>query len=403
MFSKDVPFHDFKKRIAVCKLEAKNNNLSGLIVWSRGGGTFDRFADVNFLANFYQQRCYLPDHLPLWSGRAHCALIIPVNGEPTLIVSSPEYRKDLIAIKDIRYSNNFIELCCEVLNECGMGDKRTGLIGGDVLTYDQSKKMLENLPNLLLIPSNKILQSMRRIKTQREIKTIERASHIGSKAMELLMKNVSADKTESEIIAPAIEYIISQGAVLYFIVTSSGKYSDFSHTIDFPGYDSCRKIESGDIFKVDMIMSYDGYLSDFGRTTIVGNNPTVDQREMLDIVTNACEFVVSKIKPGMRVSEICELGDSYLVSNGVSLSESHDTVDSIYAAYPPHWGHGLGMTWEKPYLIHDEDDVIQEGMYLAIEKALRNPEVGTVFYEQNILVTENGTKTLTDIKKRWYE
>lgn len=77
------------------------------MIWSRGGGTWDRYAGAEYFANHYQQRCYLPDQEPLWSGRSHCVLMIPAVGEPVLIVTTMEFRKDLVAIEDIRYSTDF--------------------------------------------------------------------------------------------------------------------------------------------------------------------------------------------------------------------------------------------------------------------------------------------------------
>lgn len=402
MFSDRIPTTDFLNRITYCQKEAAARGLSGLMVWSRGGGTFDRYADVDFLANFYQQRCYLADNPPLWSGRSHCVLLIPVSGDPVLLVSSPEYQRELIAVEDIRFSANLPILCSEVLQELGMEDQPIGLIGGDVLTYSMSSQLTAVLPRMTVVPADSILSSMRKVKTAREQESIREACRIGSTAMEMVMKNVSVNKTESEVIAPAIEYIISQGAVLYFVVTNSGTEAHAAHSADFPGYDRHHKLQKGELFKIDLIIAFEGYLCDFGRTTVVGDTANETQAHLIETVTAACDHVISLIKPGMKVSELCKLGDEFLAARQISLSAEQTDPEITYAAYPPHWGHGLGMTWELPYFTADEDTVIEPGMYLAIEKALYKQDTGTVFYEQNVLVTESGTELLTTTRKHWY-
>jgi len=40
-------------------------------------------------------------------------------------------------------------------------------------------------------------------------------------------------------------------------------------------------------------------------------------------------------------------------------------------------------------------------MYMAVEKALYSPGVGTVTYEQNVLITKEGCRTLSTSRKLW--
>ena len=170
---------------------------------------------------------------------------------------------------------------------------------------------------------------------------------------------------------------------------------------DFPGYDCHRKMKNGDIFKVDLIILYEGYICDFGRTTIVGGIADPIQRRMIEEVTFSCEHVISKIKPGVRISDIVKAGDLYLTEKGISLDSEQNDPNKIYAAFPPHWGHGVGMTWERPWFVKEETMVVKENMYLAVEKCLYKPGLGTVNYEQNLLVTADGPRILTTTQKLW--
>lgn len=401
MFANNVPFEEFKNRQEHCREEAEKRNLKGVMIWSRGGGTWDRYAGGVYFANHYQQRCYLPDQEPLWSGRSHSVLMIPVEGDPVLLVTTLEFRKDLVAIKDVRYRADFFQLIADTAKELGMDQGEVGIMYEDVLTWKIGRKIKEKMPELEMVPCDDILSDMRVIKSPREIESIRKANQIGTAAMGIIMNNVAAGKTEAQILGPAMEEIYSEGAVLYFVVTSSGPHSDAVHSIDFPGYDSNRIIQNGEMFKVDLIIAYEGYICDFGRTTIVGMNPTAEQRKIIETVVDACEHVISLIKPGITVKELCKAGDEFLIKRGVSLSSEQNDDEQIYAAFPPHWGHSLGLTWERPWFIYEEDVVLKENMYLAIEKGLYQSGLGTATYEQNLLVTNKGAEVLSTARELW--
>lgn len=397
----NVNKEEFIKRQEECLKEVVKRNLKGVMIWSRGGGTWDRYAGCGYFANHYQQRCYLPDEQPLWSGRSHCVLLISKTGKTVLCVTTLEYRKDLVMVDDIRYSTDFFKLVADTAKELEMDSEDVGLMYADTLTWKIGTEIQKLLPNINYINCDDILENMRMIKSPMEQEVIKKACEIGSTAVNIIMENVTEGKTEAEIIAPGMEYVYKNGACLYFIVTNSGENSTPVHSIDFPGYDYTRKMKNGDLFKVDFIIVYQGYICDFGRTTVVGKIPNKIQEEMITIITEACEYVIKNIKPGLSVKELCQIGDNYLLKNGMTLSANQDDESKIYAAFPPHWGHGIGMTWEKPWFIETDETILQEGMYIAVEKALYKKEVGTVTYEQNMLVTKDGVELLTTTNPYW--
>jgi Xaa-Pro dipeptidase len=402
MFMNDIPHEQFSKRRLQLKDAAAKMNLRGVIVCSRGGGTFDRYSGALYLANHYQQRCFLPDNLPHWSGRSHSFLFIPVFGDPVLLVSTLEYRKDLVSIADIRFSNDIYQLLADTAKEKGMDSGPVGIIGEDVLPYKTYRLLRERLSSLELVSCDSLFEKMRTIKTEREIVSIRKASSIGSEAVRLIMENIVEGKTESEIIAPGIAHVIEQGAALYFVVTSSGSYSDAVHSIDFPGYASDRKLKNGELFKVDLIIAYEGYISDFGRTGVVGGKANLRQKALIETVTVACEEVISHVGPGLPISQLCRIGDEFLRRRGVLLAgETQNDPEKIYAAFPPHWGHGIGLSWEEPWFVESDPTILREGMYIAVEKALFQPGIGMVTFEQNLLVRSDGPEVLTTTKKIW--
>ena len=390
-------------RCYACQQSAVEKGLNGVMVWSRGGGTWDRYAGTGYFANHYQQRCYLPDQAPLWTGRFHCVLMIPQSGAPVLLVTTLEYRRDLVAVEDVRYSTDFFGLVADTAKELGMDVGRVGLIYGDTMTWKIGMEVQNRLPQMEWVPCDEILEQMRMVKSPMEQGVIRTACEIGSRAVEIIMEGVRAGRTEAQILGPAMDYIVSNGAALYFVVTNSGENSTPVHSVDFPGYDNTRPLKDGDLFKVDLILVYQGYICDFGRTTVVGGKADPVQEKMIRTVAGACEHVMAHIRPGISVRELCRIGDQYLEEHGVSLSAEQNDPEQIYAAFPPHWGHGIGMTWERPWFIEEETMELQEGMFVAVEKALYKEGVGTVTYEQNLLVTQDGAQTLTTTRQVWLD
>jgi Xaa-Pro aminopeptidase len=118
----------------------------------------------------------------------------------------------------------------------------------------------------------------------------------------------------------------------------------------------------------------------------------------MDTVHGALGNVIDFIKPGVSAQQIVEYGDGALASLGVSTS-GRGAPGQITGSYPVLWGHGLGLGFERPWLISGEELTIEEGMFLAVEKFLSLENVGTAAAEQNLLVDANGVEVLTNSKE----
>ena len=146
--------------------------------------------------------------------------------------------------------------------------------------------------------------------------------------------------------------------------------------------------------KIDLGIVVDGYLSEFGRTYVLGE-ASEKQRKLLDTLHAALGTVIDFIKPGVSAQEIVACGDSALASLGVATAEK-GAPGQITGSYPVLWGHGLGLGFERPWLISGEELTIEEDMYLAVEKFLSLENIGTAAAEQNLLVGADGVEVLTN-------
>ncbi|MEM0144079.1 MAG: type II methionyl aminopeptidase [Candidatus Parvarchaeum sp.] len=81
-----------------------------------------------------------------------------------------------------------------------------------------------------------------------------------------------------------------------------------------PKYDDKTELKKGDIVKIDVGASVDGYLSDTAASVSVGES----ENKLVSATKEALDSVVKMIKPGMAVSEISTVIDDKITSFGFS-------------------------------------------------------------------------------------
>jgi Xaa-Pro dipeptidase len=126
--------------------ECSRRGLDGLLAWSRGGGTVDSCGDVLYLANFSTPIPRHQNQRPLWAGRGYAAVYVPADGEPVLVVDLPDYRRDLVAVDDVRVGLDVPGTVARVLTERGAGAARVGLAGGEVVSWESQRLLQEACP-----------------------------------------------------------------------------------------------------------------------------------------------------------------------------------------------------------------------------------------------------------------
>jgi Xaa-Pro dipeptidase len=364
--------------------------LRGALVVSRGGATADRYGSVRYLTGHYQAYSYLPDAPGLFSGRAHTAFAIAADGRGILCVSVPEYNSAALAADEIRHATHFAEGVANALRDLGLVGPDVGLVGEDVLPLRIARTLSKSLPELDLVPVDELLEALRRIKSPEEQILVREAAAIHRRGTAALLAAVRPGVTEAELVATFAEVVMSAGAGLYFTSMSSSSATERWTSTPQPGF-STRKLQNGDLLRFDIGIVWQGYLSDYGRATTVGA-PSADQARLIGVLHAGLEAAITAVRPGARVCDIAMAGEAALAAAGVG---DEGSAEGIVSSFPVHWGHGLGMGWERPWLTKDETMEIVPGMVLAIERALTWRGVGTVAAEQNLLVLPHGAELLT--------
>lgn len=367
---------------------ARQRQLDGLLVCSRGGGTLDRYADVFYLSNFYTHFPFIPDFNGNWSARAHSFMILPVDETPELVIDVPNDGRIRLADGKITYSDLVLDDAVAALKRAGLGKGRVGLVGGDVLTFTMLTKLRAALPELTLDLADDILMGLRSIKSPAEIAVLRRASQIGSRMIETMLERAEPGVSHSEIVAAGLNYLIPAGGILYNSFMASGRGGDPSRLAksNFPTWGSEKRLEKGDWIRLGISGIVDGYVFDLARAKAVGP-VNARQVEFFESAIACVDATLAVVRPGATAGDLGEAGLGKQSSLGFA-------IDGVFSAM----GHGIGLGWDDPWLARGVKTEIVPNMVLSIERTItQDGYLGD--YEESILVTPGGYELLTDARK----
>lgn len=226
---------------------------------------------------------------------------------------------------------------------------------------------------------------MRENKIERKISSIKKAQEITDAAFEYILPKVKVGVQEIEIADTIEKFMMEHGSekLAFDLIVVSGVRGALPH-----GEPSDKKIEHGDFVTIDMGAVVDGYHSDMTRTLAVGA-VSDRQKSIYDIVLEAQEAAIKKLKNGARAYDI----DKY----------ARDIIDSYgYGEYFVHGtGHGVGLEiHEKPHLNKKSNEILKAGMIVTVEPGIYIPAELGVRIEDMLLVTDEGCINLTKSNKK---
>ena len=229
-----------------------------------------------------------------------------------------------------------------------------------------------------------MIEKLRMIKTDDEIRTIRRAAEIADEAFSHILTFIKPGVTELEV-SNELEFFMRRlGASesSFDTIVASGKRSALPH-----GVATGKTIENGDMVTLDFGALYDGYVSDITRTVAVGE-PTEELKKIYHIVLEAQMRACSALKPGMTGKEADAVARDYIKDHGYGEAFGHST------------GHGIGLeVHEGPGLSFRSDTVLKPGMVVTVEPGIYVPGLGGVRIEDDVLITEDGCELLTSSPK----
>jgi Xaa-Pro aminopeptidase len=365
--------------------------LDALLVCSRGGGTLDRYADILYLTNFYTHFPFIPDFKDNWSARAHSFLVLPVGGQPRLVIDVPDDGRICLADGRVSYTDFVMESTIQALIDAGLAKARIGLVGGDVLTFTMLASLKKALPEIDLVPADDILAGLRSIKSSAEVAMLRRASAIGSRMIERMMEAAIPGASHGDVVAAGLRYLVPAGGMLYNSFMASGRGGDparFAKS-NFPTWSSEKRLEKGDWIRLGISGAVDGYVFDLARAKAVGP-VSVRQVGLFEAALSCVEETLAAIRPGATAGDLGQAGLDKQSSLGFA-------IDGVFSAM----GHGIGLGWDDPWLARGVTTEIMPNMVLSVERTItQDGYLGD--YEESVLITENGYERITDATPRFW-
>ncbi len=151
-----------------------------------------------------------------------------------------------------------------------------------------------------------------------------------------------------------------------------------------------RELAEGDVLWTDVSITYHGYCSDFGRTWIVGREPTPRQQAQFDKWREIMAAVLEVLRAGTTAAE---------------LGRTATKANRGTRPWLPHFylGHGIGVNAAETPMIgndlgdeFDENFVFEPGMVPVLEPVVWEDGTGGYRSEAVVVTAENGWIPLTD-------
>ena len=336
---------------------------------------------------------------------------LPKNVDGALIVS-PENRRYftgfdasdgyLFATKNgsvFLTDSRYIEAATDKINCCGVEEQRSKLmeyaerfgckalaVEADRLTVTQLKNLRKALHGIRLttVATDKIIDSLREVKTEEEVENICKAQRIAEAALEHILGFIKIGVTEKQIALELDNYMLSHGAeaLSFETIAIAGANTSKPH-----GVPTDRKIEDGDFVTMDYGAVVNGYHSDMTRTVAVGHVGD-EQRKVYDTVLKAQLASLGALRSGLKCSDGDRAARAVIEEAGYGEFFRHST------------GHGVGIEiHEKPNLSPKSVATLRPGNVVTVEPGIYIPGKFGVRIEDMALVTENGCKNLTNAPK----
>jgi len=259
-----------------------------------------------------------------------------------------------------------------------------GLIGKRIAIDEMNitPKLFESIrkkvSNTEILYGYSMMREIRSVKTEEEIKRLQRSAEIIEKGFLDAIQNIHEGISEIEITDILRQTVIEQGGLPIFTCIGAGHNSAFPNVIP-TGY----KVQRGDLIRFDIGCLYEHYYSDTARIAVLGK-PTDKQRVYYNAVKIGEEQALRLVRPDIKASEIFR-----------------EAVKGVRKAGIPHYernhvGHGIGIEcYDLPNITPLSDDILEEGMVLNVETPYYELGFGGIQVEDTLLVTESGYQQLT--------
>jgi Xaa-Pro dipeptidase len=316
--------------------------------------------------------------------------ILPVKGYPVMVLPKLELAKieDATFLRQrFSYGENpemWVNVLKTALQHANLENATIG-IEPRALRVLELNLLKQAAPIANFTSTTKLFEVLRTVKEEPEIEAMRKAVEIAQTALTATLPKIKVGVTEREIAAELTMQLLKHGSLPklpFFPIVSSGPNSANPHASP-----SDRKLAEGDLLVIDYGANVNGYLSDITRTFAIGYIEPEYER-IAEIVLAANQAGHAAARSGNTFGDVDRAARLVIEKAGYGEFFIHRT------------GHGLGLeSHEAPYIRSDSDGLIRKGMCFTIEPGIYLPGRGGVRIEDNVIMTESGCESLTNLPR----
>ncbi|MGH8884284.1 MAG: M24 family metallopeptidase [Egibacteraceae bacterium] len=260
-----------------------------------------------------------------------------------------------------------------------LGGGRLGVESHD-LSWDVALQLAAELGEDRIVPTLRHVETLRQTKDAGELELIRQACAVTSTAFEALLGWLKPGMTEVEAarrLRGELEALGAEG-LAFDTILASGPNSARPHHRPAE-----RRLERGDLVKIDFGACVGGYCADMTRTVALGF-VAPELRRVHELVRQAQAVGVAAARPGVTAGDVDAACRDVIDAAGHGDRFVHGT------------GHGLGLEiHEQPILSRGSPVTLTARMTVTVEPGVYLPGVGGVRIEDVVVVLPSGPQALT--------
>jgi Xaa-Pro aminopeptidase len=228
------------------------------------------------------------------------------------------------------------------------------------------------------------VEELRRTKDDEEVAALSAAAAAGDAAFDRLPSLAEPGVAEEALGWRLIDEMRAAGAQAagWEPIVAAGPGASIPH------YRSGTNPVGMGLLLLDYGCTVEGYHSDMSRTVWLSGAPEGEMERVYRAVAESQEAGLAAIAPGVACGDIDEACREVLRGYGYEEQFLHST------------GHGVGLEiHEPPWVRKGNEDLLQPGDVITVEPGVYLPGVGGVRIEDMALVTDAGSRVLTNSSK----
>jgi Xaa-Pro dipeptidase len=236
------------------------------------------------------------------------------------------------------------------------------------------------------------------VKTPDEISCIRWACRITEQTMSEVQKQLVPGVSQLELSASFVRRAFELGATANMLDAiwqvmphsrADGQWTTHGD-LALPLLTTDRRLRAGDVLWTDVSITYGGYCSDFGRTWLVGAEPSARQQAQFAQWRAILDAALGVTRTGATSGDLARAA---IAANGGT------------KPWLPHFylGHGIGTYPAETPMIgtdlgeeFDDNFVFPAGMVLVLEPVVWEDGTGGYRSEEIVVITEDGYQSITD-------